>query len=143
MKNTAILFITIFVCACSLAAAEEQQQDTHQPDMQKSDGEHSGMMGGNKMGMKSGMMVGMHPTVVATSDGGVVVLTGGKLAKYDNQLNLVKEVEIKGGPKPINKKSEPMEMIRPPAPTQNEAASQASPEESSALPASEASSVKE
>ena len=48
----------------------------------------------------------MHPAVVATSDGGVVVLTGGKLAKYDNSLNLVKEVEIKGGPKPMNRKEE-------------------------------------
>ncbi len=35
------------------------------------------------------------PYMVATSDGGVVILTGKKLVKYDKDLNLVKEVEIK------------------------------------------------
>ena len=33
--------------------------------------------------------------MVATSDGGVIVLTGNKLTKYDKDLNVVKEVEIK------------------------------------------------
>ena len=32
--------------------------------------------------------------IVATSDGGVVVLVGNKIVKYDKNLNLVKEVTI-------------------------------------------------
>ena len=64
-----------------------------------------GTMGQNKMG-KMRPMMGMHPMVVATSDGGVVILTGKRLVKYDNALNLVKEVELKGGPKPEDKKAE-------------------------------------
>ncbi|MBI5149323.1 MAG: hypothetical protein HZA28_00930 [Candidatus Omnitrophica bacterium] len=35
------------------------------------------------------------PTMVASNDGGVIVLTGNKLSKYDKNLNLVKEAEIK------------------------------------------------
>ena len=33
--------------------------------------------------------------MVATDEGGVIVLVGNKLSKYDADLNLVKEVEIK------------------------------------------------
>lgn len=34
--------------------------------------------------------------VVATTDGGVVVLTGNKLSKFDKNLNLVKQIELPG-----------------------------------------------
>ncbi len=37
----------------------------------------------------------MRCEVVATPDGGVVVMTGQKLTKYDKDLNMVKEVEMK------------------------------------------------
>ena len=54
-------------------------------------------------GMDGGMMKMMHKmhgmtrssTMVASNDGGVIVLTGSKLYKYDKNLNLVKEAEIK------------------------------------------------
>jgi hypothetical protein len=66
-------------------------------------GPQQGMMGNNPnmMPMMRGMMAqGMAQSItqeglVATSDGGVVVLAGGKLMKYDSSLNLVKEVELK------------------------------------------------
>jgi hypothetical protein len=45
-----------------------------------------------KMAMM-GMM--MKKEMVASSDGGVIVLSGNKLLKYDKNLKLVKEVEIK------------------------------------------------
>ena len=35
------------------------------------------------------------PQMVATDEGGVIVLAGNKLMKYDAELNLVKEVEVK------------------------------------------------
>ena len=44
------------------------------------------------MMMKSMMM---QPSLVATTDGGVIVLVGNKLQKYDKNLELKKEVEIK------------------------------------------------
>ena len=54
-------------------------------------------------GMDGGMMKMMHKmhgmtrssSMVASNDGGVIVLTGNKLYKYDKNLNLVKEAEIK------------------------------------------------
>lgn len=63
-----------------------------------------GMKGSMKEeGMDGGMMKMMHkmhgmtrsPSMVASNDGGVIVLTGNKLYKYDKNLNLVKEAEIK------------------------------------------------
>src|SRR3989338_7329602 len=54
-------------------------------------------------GMDGGMMKMMHKmhgmtrssSMVASNDGGVIVLSGNKLYKYDKNLNLVKEAEIK------------------------------------------------
>jgi len=37
----------------------------------------------------------MQKEMIATEDGGVVVLVGNKLIKYDKNLNVVKEAEIK------------------------------------------------
>ena len=68
-------------------------EDMMQKDMMTQQGK---MMGkGKMMGMGSmcGMM--MNKSLVATSDGSVVVLIGSKLQKYDKDLVLKKEVEIK------------------------------------------------
>jgi hypothetical protein len=71
---------------------------------------HKGMMDGNDMmhkGMMHKGMAGMCPMhmmmaqhvmkkeIVATSDGGVVVMYDRKLLKYDKDLNFVKEAELK------------------------------------------------
>ena len=62
------------------------------------------MMGGPMMGGYGGYGgYGMHPmsgmmggsSLAATEDGGAIVLIGNKLMKYDKDLNLAKEVEIK------------------------------------------------
>lgn len=74
---------------------------------------HEGMMGeggkscGGGMGCKGGMMqtCPMHrmmapmaqPAIVATRDGGVVVMVGGRLYKYDRDLKLKAETELKIG----------------------------------------------
>lgn len=63
------------------------------------------MMGGKGM-TKEGKMMGMYSmsgmmkmmmgrTMVATKDGGVIVMVGNRLLKYDGELNLQKEVELK------------------------------------------------
>jgi hypothetical protein len=68
-------------------------------------GQGGGMMGGQMMGpgpmnpncpQHLGMMAGlMGGTLVATTDGGVVLFAGQKLMKFDKDLKLVKEVEVK------------------------------------------------
>lgn len=65
-------------------------------------GAQRGMMGNNAMMpmmremMTQNMMQSMaQEGLVATSDGGLVVLAAGKLMKYDGSLNLVKEVDLK------------------------------------------------
>jgi hypothetical protein len=44
-----------------------------------------------------GVMTGsmMMKTMTATPDGGVIVAIGNRLIKYDNQLNVVKDTEMK------------------------------------------------
>ena len=57
---------------------------------------HKGMdKGKHSMMMMKKMMTGRE--MVATKDGGVIVLTGNKLVKYDKNLNLIKEVELEAG----------------------------------------------
>lgn len=51
-------------------------------------------MGMSNMGRKCFSMMGK-AQMVATDEGGVIVLMGNKLTKYDADLNLVKEVEVK------------------------------------------------
>lgn len=58
-------------------------------------GESKGMMGGKMMGMHMMMKMMMEKSVVATEDGGIVVVAGNKITKYDKDLNVVKEAEIK------------------------------------------------
>lgn len=53
-----------------------------------------------KGGMGGGMMDHNKRNLVATSDGGIVILDGPRLLKYDAQLNLVGEAELKPGKKP-------------------------------------------
>jgi len=57
-----------------------------------------------------GCMMGcmMKPVMIATSDGGVVILMGNKLTKYDKNLTLIKEVEIKMGMPDMKKMMEEM-----------------------------------
>lgn len=64
-------------------------------DMMKSDMMANGEMM-KKCPMHGMMMKGMmEKSMIATADGGVIVLSGNKLMKFDKDLNLVKEAEIK------------------------------------------------
>ncbi len=58
-------------------------------------------------------MPGMGPIMgktqmVATDEGGVIVLAGNKLMKYDAELNLVKEAEVKMPMGPMDGKQCPL-----------------------------------
>jgi hypothetical protein len=56
--------------------------------------QNRGMMGGNMMsgGMMGPMM--RSTSMVPTSDGGVIVLMGNELLKYDKDLNLTKQAQV-------------------------------------------------
>ena len=68
-------------------------------------GDDKGMKGDKGMGMmKHGMMMKMmEKNVVATSDGGIVIVAGNNLTKYDKNLKLVKEVELKSDMEGMNR----------------------------------------
>ena len=72
-----------------------------------------GMMGGKMMGMMGMMHSMMQKQVVATSDGGIIVATGNKITKYDKDLNVVKEVELKMDMEGMQKMMENMKNMCP------------------------------
>lgn len=86
----ALAGLVLTVSAVSFAQGPEQMGGQHQMTGPQQMTGHMQMMG---QGAKSGMM--MSGQMVAASDGGVIVMMGNKLYKYDKDLNLKKEVEIK------------------------------------------------
>ena len=85
-KGIAVVFILLAGIVFMMSVSAEEKQ--------------AGMMGKDKMkgpgkdmgAMMMKMMMGK--SMVATEDGGVVVMIGNKLLKYDKNLNLKKEVKI-------------------------------------------------
>ena len=111
-KSALLILFCAGIFAGTLASAEDQDYGQPQERRERGmmmDGEGAG--GGQGMGGMQGgkgmMKGGMHgpSSMVALMDGSIVVLSGSKLTKYDADLNVVKEVEVKGGPKPKEKKS--------------------------------------
>ena len=103
-----ILAALLLVSTAAFAQGAAQDRDGNGPPdrggqgmMGQGMGQGQGMMGQGGPGMMHGMMRMhglMNSSMVATSDGGIVVLHANKLTKYDKDLNVVKEVEIEGGP---------------------------------------------
>lgn len=111
MKKNVILFSLLAgIFTAGLTFAEELPTDSSDDtQQQKQPHEQQGMMGGRGMSMKGQMMKkGMHqPSMIATSDGGLVILSGNKLTKYNAALDIVKEVELKRPSPPMKKQSAP------------------------------------
>jgi len=115
MKKTQVLFLTV-VCVLTVSGLALAQMDKGQDKM---GGKGMGMMKGEMMD-KGGMM-GMCPmmqsmmqkSVVATSDGGIIVISGNKLTKYDKDLNVVKEVELTMDKEGMQKMMENMKSMCP------------------------------
>ena len=78
------IFCAVLVLSllASLPVFAEETSEKGMPEMR-------GMPGKDCMGM------GPKASMVATDEGGVIVLAGNKLIKYDADLNVGKEVEIK------------------------------------------------
>ena len=96
----ALRFSVIIMVLCFVISGFSFAEDT--------DKEKDAMMAGPMMGdpmMHGGPggfpMMGMMPVgdMVATADGGVVILIGNRLVKYDSNLRLVKEMKIEVGKK--------------------------------------------
>ena len=102
-KGIAVITAVIVIGMSGLVSAQMNDKSSGMMDK----GDKGGMMGGSMMGkgmmgkgmmgmMKHGMMMKMmEKSVVATSDGGVVIVVGNKVSKFDKDLNLVKEVDLK------------------------------------------------
>ena len=98
----AVVVVVLFIAGLAsaiIARAEEADTKTAASMMKFKEGMDKGKMmhrkkgeGGDPMQMMMKSM--MQKQIVATSDGGVIVLVGNKLLKYDSDLNLKKEVEI-------------------------------------------------
>ena len=99
MKRTfAILIAAVLFAATGLSSLSSAQEvdDTMGKGKMKGDMMGKGPMMGKGGPMQGMMMKGMmEKSIIATADGGVIVLAGNKLIKYDQDLNIVKEVEIK------------------------------------------------
>ena len=101
MKKRVVTIVAVAVLTTvSLALAQMNDKGKDMMGGGMMDGKKKGSMMGEGMmgkGMMGGMMMKsmMEKTIVATSDGGIIVSAGNKLTKYDKDLNVVKEVEIK------------------------------------------------
>ena len=94
MKKIACAVIVLSLVFSTVAFAADEKKD-EMPGMGMPHGMGMGMgMGMPGMGPKDCGMMGK-AQMVATDEGGVFVLAGNKLMKYDADLNMVKEIEIK------------------------------------------------
>ncbi len=89
----AVILLSIF-CFSLVSAAPLHDEHFDQGEGINNMSRHEMMMKKEKMMDRCGCM-NMPVNIVATSDGGVVVVLGNKLSKYDSNLNFVKEVELK------------------------------------------------
>jgi hypothetical protein len=84
------LVLVVILSSVSLSSAEEMKDmQDKEPEMKK------GMMMGKGKMMGQMMMKVMEKSVTATSDGGIVVLAGNHLVKYDKDMNIIKEADVK------------------------------------------------
>ncbi|MGD0078635.1 MAG: hypothetical protein ABSB91_08450 [Sedimentisphaerales bacterium] len=106
MKNTVTAMIAILLIAGVAYFAFATEQTSAMAGKQKESCAmpckgmmHKGMMHKEMMGMcpMHSMMCEhmMKKEIIATEDGGVIIMCCNKLYKYDKDLNLVKEVELK------------------------------------------------
>ena len=109
MRNVVSVVVVVFLLGtATFVLAQEEKGKMGEQEMKGMMGEKKCpmmgkgmMMDKEKMGAMRGMMPGMmmhgkmSASMVATPDGGVIVLSGNTLTKYDKNLNVVKEVELK------------------------------------------------
>ncbi len=95
-KITSVFVLSVLLAAGTAFAGEGVMHGAigAGPGMMDGDMKQHGMMMKEKM-KRYGMKEMCSPSMVASNDGGVIVMMGKKLMKYDKHLNLVKQVEMK------------------------------------------------
>jgi len=88
--------VIVAIMFCSAIAFAQDSSEKKEPAMEEKTNEKQ-IEKERMAGMMMQMMGAMQKQMVATNDGGVIVLVGNKLLKYDKDLNLVKEIELKTG----------------------------------------------
>ena len=95
MKKAMILLIIVLIAAGTYVVVAQQNEGDRMGGMMRGGMMRGGMQGRNMM-MSENMGPIMHGgSMVATPDGGVIVMMGNELMKYDKDLNLTKKAEIK------------------------------------------------
>jgi hypothetical protein len=112
-KNTWIMVLVVLLAGASLVYAEGMKGVMMKEGMMGKGMMDGEMMGCKMMGMCPMMNSMMERSVVVTSDGGVIVVMGNKLTKYDKDLNVVKEVELKTDMEGMQKMMENMKVTCP------------------------------
>ena len=97
-KSVVVLFAVIALAVVSSYVVSAQDQPNGMMNKKEMMGKGE-MMDKGKMGMCPMHMAAcesmLKAQMAATDDGGVIILACNKLMKYDKELNLVKEVELK------------------------------------------------
>jgi len=95
-KVKGLSLVVVSIMFCSVVAFAQGSDEKNQPVVEEKM-QVKQMDKGQMGGMIMQMMGSMQKQIVATNDGGVIVLAGNRLLKYDKDLTLVKEVELKTG----------------------------------------------
>ncbi len=113
-RVTCLVFMLLAVVTLSLPLYADCDSSERNGTMSEERESERGMMGGGKMEMHGMMMkMMMQKSVVATSDGGIVIVAGNKITKYDKHLKLVNEVETKMDIEDMEKKMKGMMKMCP------------------------------
>lgn len=90
MRTVYVVILAGLVLVISaISFAQESSMGGQTQGMGRGMGQGQQMMGGGMM------MQRPNTQMESTSDGGIVILSGNKLQKYDKDLKLIKEVELK------------------------------------------------
>ncbi len=89
-KNAGVIMLVVLLTGASLVYAEGMKGGMMGDGMKG-----KRMMDGKMMEMCPMMQSMMQKQVVATEDGGIIIVAGNKVTKYDKDLNVVKEAELK------------------------------------------------
>jgi len=107
-KNTWIFIVVVLFASVHLVYAEGMKDGMMDKGMMG-----KGMMAGKMMGNCPMMKSMMERTIIATSDGGIVIAMGNKITKYDKDLNLIKDVELNMDMEGMHKMMESMKGMCP------------------------------
>ena len=107
MKKIIFMFLAAAVCMSFLSVSFAGDMGGKRGDKKWDKKECKEGMGCPMCHMNKSMMMGERK-LVATQDGGAILIIGNKLIKYDAQMNIVKEVEIKMDMEAMKKSMEEM-----------------------------------